>query len=253
MTGHIIVTDEEQTRTIAMRRPEKKNALTQEMLLAISEAINSAQSNSDIRCLILTGRAGVFTVGVDISDFLDAAKAELDPVAPRGPIVFLQSLVNNNKPLIAAVDGAAVGIGATMVLHCDYVLAGTTASFSCPFVQFGLVPEGASSLLLPRTAGHQRAFAMLVMGRSMSAEDARQAGFVNTVVPPGHALNEARKAAREICALPPDAVASARQLLRLPSEDLLRRIGQEEQVFAEHMHSPAAVAAFENFLARRKR
>jgi len=89
MTGHIIVTDEEQTRTIAMRRPEKKNALTQEMFLAISEAINTAQSNPDIRCLILTGRAGVFTVGVDISDFLDAAKAEPDPVTPRGPLVFL--------------------------------------------------------------------------------------------------------------------------------------------------------------------
>jgi enoyl-CoA hydratase/carnithine racemase len=253
MTGHIIVTDEEQTRTIAMRRPEKKNALTQEMFLAISEAINSAQSNADIRCLILTGRAGVFTVGVDISDFIDAAKAEPDPVTPRGPLVFLQSLVKNKKPLIAAVDGAAVGIGATMVLHCDYVLASATASFSCPFVQFGLVPEGASSLLLPRMAGHQRAFAMLVMGRSMSAEDARQAGFVNTVVPTGHALNEARKAAREICALPPEAVASSRQLLRLPPEDLLRRIGQEEHVFAERMRSPAAVAAFENFLARRKR
>jgi enoyl-CoA hydratase/carnithine racemase len=252
MTGHIIVTDEEHTRTIAMRRPEKKNALTQEMFLAISEAINSAQSNPEIRCLILTGRAGVFTVGVDISDFLDAAKAEADPVTPRGPIIFLQSLVNNKKPMIAAVDGAAAGIGATMILHCDYVLAGATALFSCPFVQFGLVPEGASSLLLPRTAGHQRAFAMLVMGRTMSAEDARQAGFVNMVVPTGHALNEAKKAARDICALPPDAVASARGLLKLPAEDLLRRIAQEEHVFTERMRSAAAVAAFENFLSRSK-
>src|SRR5262249_3349916 len=215
--------------------------------------INSAQSNPDIRCLILTGRSGVFTVGVDIEDFLHAARAEPDPVTPRGPIIFLEALVNNKKPIIAAVDGAAVGIGATMVLHCDYVLAGTTASFSCPFVQFGLVPEGASSLLLPRMAGHQRAFAMLVMGRSMSAEHAREAGFVNIVVPPGYALNEARKAAREICALPPEAVASARALLKLPTEDVLRRVGQEERVFAERMRSPAAVAAFENFLARRKK
>jgi enoyl-CoA hydratase/carnithine racemase len=250
MTGHIIVTDEEHTRTIAMRRPEKKNALTQEMFLAISEAIDQAQSNPDIRCLILTGRSGVFTVGVDIGDFLDAARAE--PATPRGPIIFLHSLVNNKKPIIAAVDGAAVGIGATMVLHCDYVLAGATASFSCPFVQFGLVPEGASSLLLPRMAGHQRAFAMLVMGRTMSAEDARQAGFVNIVVPTGHALNEAKKAAREICALPPEAVASARGLLKLPAEDLLGRIAQEERVFAERMRSAAAVAAFENFLSRSK-
>src|SRR5215467_9571073 len=140
MAGHIIVADEGATRTIVMRRPEKKNALTQEMFLAMSEAIDQAQSNPDIRCLILTGRSGVFTVGVDIGDFLEAARAEPDPVTPRGPIIFLHSLVNNQKPIIAAVDGAAVGIGATMVLHCDYVLAGTTASFSCPFVQFGLVP-----------------------------------------------------------------------------------------------------------------
>jgi enoyl-CoA hydratase/carnithine racemase len=253
MAGHIIVTDEEQTRIIAMRRPEKKNALTQEMFLAISEAINSAQSNPDIRCLILSGRAGVFTVGVDIRDFLDAAKQEPDPAKPRGSVIFLQSLVNNKKPLIAAVDGIAVGIGATMVLHCDYVLASTTASFSCPFVQFGLVPEGASSLLLPRMAGHQRAFAMLVMGRSMSAEGAREAGIVNIVVPPGHALNEARKAARDICALSPEAVASARRLLKLPNEDLLRRIGQEEHVFTERMRSAEAVAAFENFLSRKRK
>jgi len=253
MTGHIIVTDEEHTRTIAMRRPEKKNALTQEMFLAISEAINTAQSNPDIRCLILTGRAGVFTVGVDISDFLDAAKAEPDPVTPRGPLVFLQSLVKNKKPLIASVDGAAVGIGATMVLHCDYVLAGATASFSCPFVQFGLVPEGASSLLLPRMAGHQRAFAMLVMGRSMSAEEARLAGFVNVVVPPGHAVVEAQKAAREICALPPDAVAISRKLLKLPTEDLLRRMGQEEHLFGPRMRAPKTIAAFSNFLSSKKK
>jgi enoyl-CoA hydratase/carnithine racemase len=252
MTGHIIVTDEEHTRTIAMRRPEKKNALTQEMFLALGEAIDAAQANPEIRCLILTGRSGVFTVGVDIGDFLAAADAEPDPV-PRAPVTFLHSLVNNTKPVIAAVDGVAVGIGATMVLHCDYVIAGATASFSCPFVQFGLVPEGASSLLLPRMAGHQRAFAMLVMGRSMSAEDAREAGFVNIVVPTGHALNEARKAAREICALPPEAVASARRLLKLPPEDLLGRIGEEEQVFAERMRSPAAVAAFRDFLSRRQR
>ena len=143
---------------------------------------------------------------------------------PRNAVIFLQSLVNNRKPIIAAVDGIAIGIGTTMVFHCDYVVASTTATFSSPFIQYGLVPEGASSLLLPRMVGHQRAFAMLVMGRSMSAEDAREAGFVNTVVPPGHADTEARKVAREICELPADAVAISRKLLKLPTEDLVRRI-----------------------------
>jgi enoyl-CoA hydratase/carnithine racemase len=253
MTGHIIVTDDEFTRTVVMRRPEKKNALNQEMFLGLSDAINSAQSNPDIRCLILTGRSGVFTAGDDIGDSLNAATEAYDPAKPRNSVIFLHALVNNSKPIIAAVDGIAVGIGATMVFHCDYVVASTTASFSSPFIQYGLVPEGASSLLLPRMAGHQRAFAMLVMGRPMSAEEARDAGFVNVVVPPGHALNEAQKVAREICALPPDAVAISRKLLKLPKEDLLRRIGQEEHVFGERMRSPDVVAAFRSFVSRKKK
>ena len=253
MTEHIIVSDEDFARTITMRRPEKKNTLTQEMYLAMSDAIDTAQSNPAIRCLILTGRSGVFSAGNDIGDFLQAATATDDVARPRNAVIFLQSLVNNRKPIVAAVDGIAIGIGTTMVLHCDFVIASTTASFSSPFTQYGLVPEGASSLLMPRMVGHQRAFAMLVMGRPMSAEDARVAGFVNTVVPPGHAIVEARKVAREICALPADAVAISRKLLKLPTEDLVRRIGQEDHFFGERMRSPEAIAAFQNFFSRKKR
>jgi enoyl-CoA hydratase/carnithine racemase len=236
-----------------MRRPEKKNTLTQEMYLAMSDAIDGAQSNPAIRCLILTGRSGVFTAGNDISDFLQAATEKQDMARPRNAVIFLQSLVNNKKPVIAAVDGIAIGIGTTMVVHCDYVIASTTASFSSPFIQYGLVPDGATSLLVPRMVGHQRAFSMLVMGRPMTAEDAREAGLVNTIVPPGHAVIEARKVAREICALPADAVAISRQLLKLPTEDLVRRIGQEDHFFRERMRSPEAIAAFQNFFLRRKR
>ena len=253
MTEHIIVADEDSTRTITMRRPEKKNTLTQDMYLAMSDAIDTAQSNPAIRCLILTGRSGVFTAGNDIGDFLQAATAREDVARPRNAVIFLQSLVNNKKPIIAAVDGIAIGIGTTMVFHCDYVVASTTATFSSPFIQYGLVPEGATSLLLPNMVGHQRAFAMLVMGRSMSAQDAREAGFVNTVVPPGHAVVEARKVAREICALPAEAVAIARKLLKLPTEDLVRRIGQEDHFFGERMRSPEAIAAFQNFFLRKNK
>lgn len=253
MTEHIIVADEDATRTITMRRPEKKNTLTQEMYLAMSDAIDSAQSDPAIRCLILTGRSGVFTAGNDIGDFLQAATAKDEVARPKNAVIFLQSLVNNKKPIVAAVDGIAIGIGTTMVFHCDYVIASTTATFSSPFIQYGLVPEGASSLLVPRMVGHQLAFSMLVMGRPLSAEVARTAGFVNMVVPPGHAVVEARKVAREICALPPDAVAIARQLLKLPTEDLVRRIGQEDQFFGERMRSPEALAAFQNFFLRKKR
>jgi enoyl-CoA hydratase/carnithine racemase len=253
MTEHIIIADEEATRTITMRRPEKKNTLTQEMYLAMSDAIDSAQSDNAIRCLILTGRSGVFSAGNDISDFLQAATASDEVERPTNAAIFLQALVNNKKPIIAAVDGIAIGIGTTMVFHCDYVIASKTATFSAPFIQYGLVPEGASTLLLPRMVGHQRAFSMLVMGRPVSAEEAREAGFVNAVVAPGHAINEAQKVAREICELPADAVAIARKLLKLPTEDLFRRIGEENRFFAERMRSPEAVAAFQNFFARKKK
>jgi enoyl-CoA hydratase/carnithine racemase len=214
MTGHLIVADEGATRLIKLRRPEKKNAITQDMYRAMSDAIDTAQNNPDIRCLIITGGSGVFTAGNDLEDFLKD--------------------------------------GTTMLFHCDYVLASTTATFSTPFIHLGLVPEGASSLLMPRTMGYQRAFATLVMGRTVSAEDARVAGFVNVVVSPGHTEAEARKVAREICALPAEAVAISRKLLRLPPEDMTRRIDQEGHLFAERMRSKEAVAAFKAFFSRKK-
>lgn len=253
MAGHIIVSDEGATRTIVMRRPEKKNALTPEMFIAMSEAINSAQSNPDIRCLILTGRSGVFTAGDDVGDFVKEATIKRKEAEPRSSHTFVRALVTNKKPIIAAVDGVAVGMGVTMVLHCDYVIASTTASFMSPLIQYGLVPEGASSLLLPRMAGHQRAFSLLVMGRPMSAEEAREAGFVNAVVPPGHAIIEAHKAAREISELPAEAVAMSRELLKLPTEDLLRRMDDEEHLFSQRIHAPSVVAAVNGFIQRKKR
>jgi enoyl-CoA hydratase/carnithine racemase len=247
-SNHIIVSQEGFTRTIVMRRPEKRNALTREMFVALSEAINSAQSDPSIRCLILTGRSGVFSAGDDLNEVVDAAARDPETDGPR--LTFLRSLINNRKPIVAAVDGPAVGTGATMVFHCDYVVAGTTASFSSPLIKFGLGPDGASSLLLPRMAGHQIAFSMLVMGRTVTAEQAREAGFVNIVVSPGHAIGEAHKATREIGELLPDAVAVARELLKLPTPDLLRRMEQEEQLVAERLRLPAVVAAFRQFLAR---
>jgi len=253
MTEHLIVTDEDATRVITLRRPEKKNALTQDMYRAMSEAIDTAQNNPDIRCFIITGGSGVFTAGNDLQDFLkDGTDTRSAEFRSSNAIKFLHSLAQNTKPIIAAVDGIAIGIGTTMLFHCDYVLASTTATFTTPFIHLGLVPEGASSLLFPRTMGHQRAFATLVMGRTMHAEDARTAGFVNEVVAPGHTEVEARKVAREICALPAEAVAISRKLLKLPPEDLTRRIDQESHLFGERMKSQEAVAAFQAFFARKK-
>src|SRR5213078_4551263 len=252
MTGHLIVSDEEATRVIKLRRPEKKNAFTQDMYRGMSDAIDKAQNNPDIRCIIITGGSGVFTAGNDLEDFLKDGTSNTDAPRASNATKFLYSLAHNVKPLIAAVDGIAIGIGSTMLFHCDYVLASTTATFSTPFIHLGLVPEAASSLLMPRTMGHQRAFAALVMGRTVSADDARVAGFVNVVVAPGHTEAEARKVAREICALPAEAVAISRKLLRLPPEDLTRRIDQEGHLFGERMRSTEAVAAFKAFFSRKK-
>jgi enoyl-CoA hydratase/carnithine racemase len=252
MTGHLIVTDEDATRVITLRRPEKKNAITQEMYRAMSDAITTAQTDPAIRCFIMSGGSGVFTAGNDLEDFLKDGTSNTDAPRASNAVKFLYSLAHNTKPIVAAVDGIAIGIGTTMLFHCDYVIASTTTTFSTPFIHLGLVPVGASSLLAPRTMGHQRAFAMLVMGRSLSADDGRLAGFVNAVVAPGHTEAEARKVAREICALPAEAVAISRRLVRLSPEDLTRRIDQESHLFGERMRSTEAVAAFKTFLSRKK-
>ena len=252
MTTHLIVTNEDAVRMITLRRPEKKNAITQDMYRGMSEAIDSAQTDPSIRCIIISGGLGAFTAGNDLEDFLKDGTSNTAAPRSSNAVKFLYSLVHNEKPVIAAVDGIAIGIGTTMLFHCDYVLASSITTFSTPFIHLGLVPEGASSLLAPRALGHQRAFAMLVMGRTLNAEDARAAGFVNTIVEPGHVEAEARKAAREICALPAEAVAISRKLLRLPPEELTRRIDQESHLFGERMRSPEAVAAFKTFLSRRK-
>lgn len=251
MTDHVTVTDDGATRVITLRRPDKKNALTQDMYAAISRAIDDAQANSAIHCLVLSGGAGAFTAGNDLDDFMKAS-SNASGDRPMNAIKFLRSLAHNTKPLVAAVDGVAVGVGTTMIFHCDYVVASTAASFSTPFIHLGLVPEGASSLLVPMAMGHQRAFSLLVMGQKMTAEEAKQAGFVNAVVAPGHAEDEARKIARKISALPAEAVALSRKLLKTPPADVMHRIEEESALFSERLTSKEAAAAFAAFFARKK-
>ena len=187
MPGHLIVSDEDATRVITLRRPEKKNAITQDMYRAMSDAIDTAQNNPNIRCLIITGGSGVFTAGNDLEDFLKDGTSNADTPRTSNATKFLYSLAHNVKPIIAAVDGVAIGIGTTMLFHCDYVLASKTATFSTPFIHLGLVPEGASSLLMPRTMGYQRAFATLVMGRTvaptMPASPASSTSWCRRVTP----------------------------------------------------------------------
>ena len=248
MPAEIVVTEEDGIRIVRMNRPDKKNALTQPMYEAMTRALREAEASEAIRCVVLTGGPGAFCAGSDISDFQKRAEGGLKPIT----VDFLHALVRNPKPLLAAVDGLAIGIGTTMLLHCDYVVATGAATFATPFTRLGLIPEAASSLLGPMRMGHARAFALLVMGRSMSAEEAKAAGLINVVVDADALEKAVLQAAREIAALPAGAVALARKLMRGDLDELSRRVDTEAMHFKERLQSEEARAAFAAFFARKK-
>ena len=250
MTEHVIVTDADGIRTIRMNRPDKKNALTAAMYEAMTAALETTNAGDAVRCMLIAGVPGAFSAGNDLADFLEAAQGSggLD----RPVLGFLAALVRCSKPLVAGVSGVAVGIGTTMLFHCDFVVAGTDARFSTPFVNLGLVPEAASSLLAPLLMGQRRAFEFLVMGHPLNAAQAKDFGIANMVVAPQDVDAEALKAAREIAALPPRAVELSRRLMRGAPDGLLARVDQEAEIFSERLHSPEARAAFEAFFARKR-
>jgi enoyl-CoA hydratase/carnithine racemase len=248
MTAEIVVTDEDGIRIVRMNRPDKKNALTQPMYAEMTRALREAETSEAIRCMVLTGGPGAFCAGSDISDFQKRAEGGLKPIT----VDFLHALVRNPKPLLAAVDGLAIGIGTTMLLHCDYVVATSAATFATPFTRLGLIPEAASSLLGPMRMGHARAFALLVMGRSMSADEAKAAGLINVVVDADALEKAVLQAAREVASLPAGAVALARKLMRGDLDELSRRVDTEAMHFKERLQSDEARAAFATFLARKK-
>jgi enoyl-CoA hydratase/carnithine racemase len=250
MTELVIVSDEGPVRIVRMNRPEKKNALTMAMYDAMAAAIEAAAANSGLRCLLIAGSPAAFCAGNDIGDFLKAAG---EGGALGKPILrFLYALARCEVPLVAAVQGNAIGVGTTMLMHCDHVVASSDARFSTPFVGLGLVPEAASSLLAPRLMGQARAFALLVMGRPLSADEAKAAGLVNTVVAPDAVEAEAMKAAREIAALPPQSVLASRRLLRGSPDEIVKRIDDEAALFKTRLQSTEARAAFEAFMMRKR-
>jgi enoyl-CoA hydratase/carnithine racemase len=202
-----------------------------------------------VRCILIAGGATDFCAGNDIGDFVKASESG----ALGAPVLrFLHALMRCETPLVAAVSGVAVGIGTTMLLHCDHVVAATDARLSTPFVPLGLVPEAASTLIAPRVMGHARAFSLLAMGRPLSAEDAKTAGIVNQVVPRGELATAALAAAREIAALPPEGVRIARALLRGSIEEIVARSDHEADIFQRRLKSPEAKAAFAAFQARKR-
>jgi enoyl-CoA hydratase/carnithine racemase len=250
MTDLVIVTDDGPVRTVRMNRPEKKNALTMAMYDAMAAAIEDAGGNAALRCLLIAGTPAAFCAGNDIGDFLKAAR---QGGALGAPILrFLYALARCEKPLVAAVHGNAVGVGTTMLMHCDHVVASAEARFSTPFVGLGLVPEAASSLIAPRLMGQARAFSLLVMGRPLNAEQAKAAGLVNTVAAADAVEAEAIKSAREIAALPPQGVLLSRRLMRGSPDEIVARIDEEAALFKDRLQSAEARAAFEAFMMRKR-
>jgi enoyl-CoA hydratase/carnithine racemase len=250
MSEHVTIKDSGPVRTVRMNRPDKKNALTAAMYDAMAIALETANSHADIRCVVIAGGAGAFSAGNDLAEFARGATAGEGLALPV--VRFLHALARSERPLVAAVQGLAVGVGTTMLLHCDHVVAGTDARFSTPFVSLGLVPEAASSLLAPRLMGHRRAFELLVMGRPVDAAAAQTCGLVNAVVPPGEVEAEAMKAAHHIAALPGEAVAASRRLMRGPPDETVARIDEEVRLFKERLQSAEAQAAFGAFLNRKR-
>lgn len=245
MSEHIEITRQNGVLSIRMNRPDKKNALTAEMYAAMAEAIAAADGDTSIGATLILGVPGIFSAGNDLKDFAAfAARGNLG----QEVLAFLRALTISEKPLVAAVDGIAVGVGTTMLMHCDYVLVSDKARLSTPFVNLALVPEAASSLLAPRIMGHARAFEMLVMGRPFSGEQAVAAGLANAVVASDALEATAMAAAVEIAAKPREAVRLSRRLIKGSPDDILQRIDEEALLFAERLRSAEAQKAFMAFL-----
>ncbi|MFM9943574.1 MAG: crotonase/enoyl-CoA hydratase family protein [Hyphomicrobiaceae bacterium] len=250
MSSEVIVTRDGGVQAVRINRPEKKNALTRAMYDAMTSALTEADANPDVAVHLLLGSGGVFTAGNDISDF---AKRATDLNARGGASSLISTLPTLQKPIVAAVDGLAIGVGVTMLFHCDIVYASPTASFRTPFLDLGLVMEAGSSLMAPRIMGHQKAFELLCLGEAYTPEMAMAAGFVNRIVPAAALEAEAMKVAQRLAAKPPKALAAARKLLKgVTPDEALERIKQEGVVFAALMQSDEAKEAFAAFLEKRK-
>jgi enoyl-CoA hydratase/carnithine racemase len=245
----ILISNEGPVRKIRMNRPEKKNALTLAMYDAMAAAMGDTSTDASVRCLLIAGAPDIFCAGNDLNDFIAMARTGALGTAI---VRFLHALARCEKPLVAAVSGAAVGIGTTMLLHCDQVIASDNAVFLTPFVSLGLLPEAGSSLIAPRLMGHARAFSLLAMGKSLSAEEAKAAGIVTAVVPAAEVDAQSLAVAREIAALPPESVASARRLMRGSVEEIIARIDEEVDTFKTRLASPEAQKAFAAFLNRKR-
>jgi enoyl-CoA hydratase/carnithine racemase len=248
-TKGIIIHDEGTVLRLQISRPEKKNALTFEMYAALAAAIRDADQQSKVRVVLLHGTEDCFTSGNDLKDFLRLSPGEVDNPGMQ----FLAALSQVEKPMIAVVSGPAVGIGTTLLLHCDLVYASCDATFQIPFVNLGLCPEGASSYLLPKLMGRQRAAELMLMGEVFSAEKASALGIVNQIFPADELLERGMERALKLSAQPPSAVRLSKALLNKGDAKVVQQTMDEEiGLFMGMLDSPEAKEAFAAFFERRK-
>lgn len=245
--AEILTMLENQVLSISFNRPEKMNALTRNMYAELAAELNSADQEFGIRAVILTSEGGSFTGGNDISDFLEHPPTSEDSTVAA----FLSAIHNFTKPLIAAVKGNAVGVGTTMLLHCDLVVASEDAKFSLPFTSLGLVPEAGSSFLLPRLVGYQRAAEMFLTGESFDANYGLEVGLVNYIA--SDPYEKARELALKIAKQPPQAVINTKALMKAQVHDSVAAVMKAEfEIFALALQSEEARSAFMQFLTRKK-
>jgi enoyl-CoA hydratase/carnithine racemase len=244
MTESVLVEKADRLLLLTLNRPEKKNALTRGMYQTLATQINDANSDADVRCILLQANGDMFTAGNDLADFAAINSRDAPRQDDENP--FILALCSARKPLVAAVHGRAVGIGFTMLLHCDMVLLSEDAALTAPFVNLALVPEAASSLLLPLRIGHARAFEVFVLGATVHAQQAVDWGIANRAVPPAELRTAARAAAQAIAARAPSSVSATKHLLREESA-LRERMNLEGEYFIRQLRSPEfreALAAF---------
>ncbi len=234
--------------TIEIARPEKKNALTLDMYAAMTRSLEQAGADSSVRAVLITGQPGIFTSGNDLQDFMNRP-----PSGPDSAVFqFMRALVECEKPVVAAVTGAAIGIGTTLLLHCDLVYVSDEARLAMPFTSLGLVAEFGSSLLLPLLMGHARAAEKLLLGDSFTGADAVSCGIANAVLPADEVLRHARRMAERFNTLPPGAVRDTKKLMRQrQKQSVSEAITAEGELIVQRLRSPEATEAFQAFFQRR--
>lgn len=248
MTEHIKIENDSGILTLTMARPDKKNALTNAMYGALADAIQGAETDPAVRVVLIRGEGEMFTAGNDLGEFAAIATGSVQ--GERHVSRFLQSLAQSSRPLVAAVQGRAVGVGTTMLLHCDLVVLADNALLTTPFVNLALVPEAASSLLMPLRIGYARAFEMFALGEPVDAASALAWGIANRVVPLARLDAETKALALRLAKQPAGALSTTKRLMRNP-EVLMAQILAESERFAERLKTMEAREAFTAFAERR--